>query len=990
MKELIPTHELPVKRILKSQGVERPFKINIDRLGLMRGLSHKKSELKEKKAKIIREQNILSETQRLAHLGNWEWEIGTTTVHWSDEMYRIYGLAPQSKRITYEEYMSRVHPDDRELVDSVLWKGYQRKQPHEVFHRIVHDNGIVRTLLLRGAVVTNEKNIPVKMYGTAQDITEMKQMEEDLQKAKKELELKVEERTCDLANAIKKLEAEIAERARAQYELRYEKEKLQKYLNIAKVIFLVINKKFEVELINKKGCEITGYSEKEILGKNWLSMLVPPGFQNMVEKTFNLLLKDEPRSLESFESPIVTKNGEEKLIAWYNTVVRSGSGSIIGILGSGEDITEKKAAEKALKQSEEKYRKLVENMNEGILVVNNDDVIRFVNEKFCRIVEYSENELLGKTACRIFPDDSHKKFMHNKIGRRHRGLAGQYEIHIQTKSGNSVWILVNATPVYDENGNVSGSMGIYSDITERKKYEAEITKLSLALSKSENSIVITDSNGKIEWVNQGFERLTGYTLEEVQGTSGEVLKKGRPVGISKSTYHFRQLVKEKKSVSYESRNLSKNGREYWMFTTLTPILGPANEIEKIIAVDSDITLRKKTEEELLEAKKMAEESARSKETFLANMSHEIRTPMNAIMGIIQLLQDTSLTQLQKRYLHSVNFAATSLLRIINDILDLSKIGSGKLNFEEITFSPEEIVNGLVNTFSCNAREKNLLLTAELDKNLPELLLGDPVRLNQVLSNLVTNAIKFTPTGKITVRAKVRKKMKKAVRLEFEVEDSGIGIPAERQPHIFKEFEQADFETSRHYGGTGLGLAIVKRLVELQDGQVSVVSEKNKGSLFTVILDFGYAKKTDEKFSAPHIEKIPKDVSLKRTKVLLVEDNDLNQLVACQFLKNWGFRVDIAPDGRDAVNMLRKKNYDLVLMDIQMPEMNGYEATDYIRKKFKDGKQEIPILAMTAHAFRDEEEKCLNLGMDGYISKPLNRELLYQKIYSLIQKKKAGV
>lgn len=973
-----------VKGKVTSKGLKRTLEYSMERFRLLKELSDKTKKLEEKTQEILLEQSKLSEAQKLAHIGNWEWDIGTKTVYWSDEMYRIFGLEPQSVKITYEEYMKRVLPEDRELLDSILWKGYQRKQERKAFIRIVHDNGMVRILLMRGAVLTDAKDSPVKMYGTAQDITEMKQMEDELQKSKKGLEIKVEERTSDLATAIKNLEKEIEERTKAQNELKYEKEKLQKYLRIAKVVFLVLNRNYEVELINKKGCEITGYSEKELLGKNWLE-IVPPGYKNSVERAFTLLMTGKEEPVEFFENAIITQSGEERLLAWHNTVVKNGSGSIVGILSSGEDITEKKSAERALQQSEEKYRKLVENMNEGILVVNNEDVIQFVNNKFCEIVGYSEKELLGQMAYQLLLEGNNKKFMKERMKRREQGITDQYEIKIRTKSDNSVWILVSATPVYDDYGKVIGSLGIHSDITERKNYEAEITKLSLALSKSENSIIITDNEGKIEWVNEGFERLTGYTIDEVKGTSGEVLRRGHPTGVSKSTSHFKHLLKEKKSVSYESHNYSKTDREYWMYTTLTPILNVNGELEKIIAVDSDITLRKKTEEELRKAKEVAEESARSKETFLANMSHEIRTPMNAIMGIIQLLQDTELTPQQKKYLISVDFAAGSLLRIINDILDLSKIGSGKLNIEEINFSPADVINGIINSASYNAKEKQLQLSSDIDPQIPAQLVGDPVRLNQILSNLVTNSIKFTDKGNIVVRAKVLQEKKKSVKVKFEVEDTGIGIPKDKQEVIFKEFEQADAKTSRRYGGTGLGLAIVKRLVDLMGGKISVKSEPDKGALFSVTLDFNIAKKEEIVFVAPRVENIPSTVTLQGIRVLLVEDNELNQMVASQFLKNWGIITEVVPDGKDAIEILRKKDYDMVLMDIQMPEMNGYETTDYIRNKFTGDKQKVPILAMTAHAFRDEEEKCLRAGMDGYISKPLSREALYNKIYSLLKK-----
>jgi len=527
---------------------------------------------------------------------------------------------------------------------------------------------------------------------------------------------------------------------------------------------------------------------------------------------------------------------------------------------------------------------------------------------------------------------------------------------------------------------------LQDEIEKREKSEREIKNLYFLIGKTDNAIVIAEKSGDIRWVNDGFIRLTGYALAEVQGTYGEILRRGEKTGLNPNNPLFNKLLKEKQSVTYESCNCKKDGTEYWSVSTLTPILNEEGEVESVVAVDSDITTRKKAEQDILNAKKLAEESSRAKELFLTNMSHEIRTPMNAIMGIVQLMQDMELDETQKKYLHSLQFAGESLLYIINDILDLAKIESGKMNIEKIGFNLTELIEELATAMQYKAKEKNISLLAEVPKDISGELVGDPVRLNQILTNLLGNAIKFTEKGHVKLIVKETKKADQKITLRFAVEDTGIGIEKEKQEIIFAAFEQAQKETSRKYGGTGLGLSIVKKLLELQGSTISIASELGKGSEFSFELTFPVSKnigKDPDKKKRPVLA-IP---DLTGKKILLVEDNALNQMVAEKFLEGMGLKISIASNGVEAVDMLKKNSYDIILMDIQMPEMDGYEATRYIRNNLNENIKNTPILAMTAHAFRDEEKKCKNAGMNDYISKPLNRNILQDKVIQLLNSPK---
>ncbi len=387
-------------------------------------------------------------------------------------------------------------------------------------------------------------------------------------------------------------------------------------------------------------------------------------------------------------------------------------------------------------------------------------------------------------------------------------------------------------------------------------------------------------------------------------------------------------------------------------------------------------------ESLIQAKEAAEHSAKAKEEFLANMSHEIRTPMNAIMGVTDFLNDTELSEVQRNYLDIIKNSADNLLVIINDILDLSKIESGKLVFEETAVKPSSIINTIIESCRPRFEKKNLAIYTELDPKMPESFLGDPVRFNQILLNLFTNAIKFTIEGSITIGSKLVEEDAKTVLLRFYVADTGIGIPRDKFDVIFSSFTQATNATTRKYGGTGLGLSISQKLVEMQDGQMYLESEVVKGSTFS--FEIRFKKNTEQRLGKrkkePSTFEIPQKLDNVGTKsILLAEDNEVNQMLVVTLLEQWKYHVDVAENGKKAIEMLQGKNYDLILMDVHMPELDGYDATKAIRKELGAAKSKVPIIAMTASALQGEAERCLEAGMDDYISKPFNKNILYEKI-----------
>ncbi len=418
-----------------------------------------------------------------------------------------------------------------------------------------------------------------------------------------------------------------------------------------------------------------------------------------------------------------------------------------------------------------------------------------------------------------------------------------------------------------------------------------------------------------------------------------------------------------------------------------------------VVVARDITEQKRIEKEFIEAKvfaelateiaeeakskaesatRIAEDAVKAKQQFLSNMSHEIRTPMNAIIGFTKVVLKTELSAKQKEYLMAIKMSGDALIVLINDILDLAKVDAGKMSFEETPFKMAMSISAMLHLFEQKIQEKNLMLMKEYDTRIPTVLVGDAVRLHQIILNLVSNAVKFTNSGIITVRVTLLTEEEDKVTIRFSVTDTGIGIPEDKIEKIFENFQQASSGTSRLYGGTGLGLAIVKQLVEAQGGKILVESTIEKGSTFSFELSFRKTKSAAEE--EPLIMEV--DKRIKDIRVLVVEDMALNQLLMKTLLDDFGFERDIASNGKIAIEKMATEKYDIILMDLQMPEMNGFEATEYIRNQLH---LSIPIIALTADVTTVDLAKCRAVGMNDYIAKPVDEKLLYSKIISLVNK-----
>jgi len=512
-------------------------------------------------------------------------------------------------------------------------------------------------------------------------------------------------------------------------------------------------------------------------------------------------------------------------------------------------------------------------------------------------------------------------------------------------------------------------------VTERRQAEAALqaseAKFSQAFIASTYAIIITRAaDGVIVEVNPAFETMVGYCRAEVLGKSTLDLALWED---SQDRQHFLSvLIESGRADAQEYRFRKKSGAI--LIGLLSARLFTLNNERVLLGNITDITERKQIEEELARSRDAAQAANRAKSEFLANMSHEIRTPMNAVIGLTHLALETDLTLKQQDYLHKIQSSGQALLGLINDILDLSKIEADRLELEQIPFSLDQVLDRIATMTSLKAEEKGLTFGFHLDPATPRRLLGDPLRLGQILLNLVNNAVKFTAQGEVVVSVSPVARAGAQVRLCFAVRDTGIGILPAQQARLFEVFSQADGSTTRRYGGTGLGLAISKKLADLMGGEISVESAPGVGSTFTFVLPFtldvSAAEAQLEVMPASEVAASPAPSTVVGARALLVEDNDINQMVAREILEGFGLVVEIAGDGRAAVELLRANptRCTLVLMDLQMPEMDGFEATRIIREELG---LDLPIIAMTAHALADERQHCLASGMNDHVAKPID-------------------
>ena len=624
----------------------------------------------------------------------------------------------------------------------------------------------------------------------------------------------------------------------------------------------------------------------------------------------------------------------------------------------------------------------------GYYVIDSRGYFTEINDTVLNWLGLAKEEILAGMALKnILTEESVRAYADNQLIFEKNGQLRDLHLVLKKKDGSDMIVSANLEAIRTSSGSMAGTKAYLFDITKLKRTnelleESESMYRSL-IEESAQMLFTADTQGRFTYVSNRLKKTIGYSNRDLLGKlfasiyDGEWRKKA-------IEFYNSQLQNKVEETSYLLPIIIKTGERLWIEQVATLIRKNNNIVGYRFAL-YDITERLKTQEAMQEAARMAMEAKEMQQTFLGKMSHEIRTPMNGVVGMVNLLNTTPLTQEQQEFVDGIKESSVNMIRIINDILDVTKIQSGKLVFEDTDLILKNLVNGVIFALKAGAEKKGIKLIQHIDSQIPEVLIADPVRLNQVLLNLADNALKFTDKGSISIQVRVKESRADGMTLEFIVADTGSGIPENEVHAIFESFTQAESDTTRKYGGTGLGLTIAKQLIEQQGGEIKVISREGKGTTFTFTFNFKLAKTRELLDKSVAAETAIR--TLEGYSILLVEDNVMNQRVAKYTIEKWGAKLTIADRGAQAVELVANNHFDIILMDIQMPEMNGVQATTKIRKELKCN---TPIMAMTASVMQGERDNCVKAGMNDYISKPFNPQELNQKIWQLLPKPEALV
>jgi two-component system sensor histidine kinase/response regulator len=747
-------------------------------------------------------------------------------------------------------------------------------------------------------------------------------------------------------------------------------------------IILLSDEQGRILEANDRAVAAYGYSGEELLGLSRRDLRTPEAQANVeslvkrLEQEDGVVYETTHRRKDGTAFPLEVSS---RLIhidgkRFYQSIAR--------------DITERKRAEEELLE----FKTAVEQSGDGIALSGLDGRLRWVNEAWARMHGYRADEVIGRHLG-IFHTQEQLETEVNPFNERLLATgSNEGEVGHARKDGTTFPTWMSTTLLMDANGKPFRLLAMARDITERKRAEEALqeseARYQVLIRTAMDGFIVADLEGRLLEVNDAYCVMVGRSREELLSLRISDLDCVEPP--ERTPARIQQVIALGWD-RFESKHRHADGRV--IDVEVSAVYFAARGL--LLGFLRDITERKRTEEErqrhaeemqrkneeLAAAVAAAREATELKSRFLANMSHEIRTPMNGVLGMSELLLSTPLDLEQREYAEGIQHSVDALLSLINDILDISKIEAGKLELECIPFDPAQIMEQVRATLATRAQTKGLDVACAADPALPRLVAGDPGRLRQVLVNLAGNAVKFTERGEVVIHAELAEQTAERVTIRFSIRDTGIGIAPEQRSRIFESFVQADDSTTRRYGGTGLGLAISKQLVELMGGQMGVESEPGRGSRFW--FSATYAKRREgelevEEQKAAAVLLADSARGEAKGRILVAEDNPVNQRIALRILEKAGYQAEAVGDGKQALEALAKNPYDLVLMDVQMPEMDGFQATAEIRR-LEAATRRTPIIAMTANAMAGDRERCLGAGMDDYISKPVRREELHEVV-----------
>lgn len=891
--------------------------------------------------RAARSSDRLKDIERIAHFGHWELDWKTKSEYWSEELYHIldYDLSITPNRGALH---NKVHKEDLEALQKAYDKLWQHQQGFQQNYKIKTATGATKYIEEDCKGEFNEKGQLLRVVGIVRDVTEQQAQNQQLDESHQAVD--------DLEYALNQ-----------------------------STMVLMLDEHKKIISANSNFYKHTGYQLEEVIGRTFDmtdSSYHSKWFLKIIWETTNrgevwkgeLKSKDKEGNTYWTDTAIVPFMDEQQNVSKY-IVLQYDITSRKEIEGELERNNEAEFAK--LYQQQQRYIQEIEKRSiewdrffrlstEMISVMEPDGVIRRVNPTFAKALHYSPKDLVGRSAFDfIHPNDVEMSREVNKAIKndiyvinfvnRWRNYYGEYR-----------WMSWRA--VMDKETQISYC--VTRDITEQRLASQKIEDFTHTLNQTA-LVQVLNKQEEIISVNRKFCEISGYTEEEVLGSL---------YGTFSNTAFNEQLWRELhmtiragKIWQGELQEYDKEENIYWTHTSIVPFLDDRGQVSHYIVTQSDITSRKQLEEKLREAKKEAEKNAKIKEDFLANMSHEIRTPMNGVLGFSRLLLQTKMTNIQHEYAQSIYSSAENLLVIVNDILDVSKMESGTFQLKEVPFHLKKRVEESLSILKVSVQKKKLEFNIHIDPKIPTMILGVPDRLSQVLINLVGNAIKFTKTGSIVLTISLKGDV-----LLFKVIDTGIGIPEDKLEIIFESFTQAESYTTREYSGTGLGLSISKKLVSAMGGKIGVKSQLGQGSTFFFTLPFKRIEQKDNDNQEEYKKVAPPKAAVPL--VLVVEDNKVNQELVLIYLNLLECECHLAENGLEALDFFSKHQYDLILMDVQMPKMDGMAATSSIREENK----KVPIIAMSAHALEREKQKCFEIGMNDYLAKPFKMEAL-QKV-----------
>lgn len=874
-------------------------------------------------------EKIVKEAGRIAQVGGWEIDPESGRPNWSEEIYKIHELDPK-QATELDQAINYYAPEARPIIRDHYQKLVEEGREFDLELPLItaKNNPIWVRAVGKREILANGKP---RIFGIVKDITRSK----------------------------------LAQLHSKSYE---------KLFRLSTQPVAIANFDGYFTDLNPSWETMLGWSEAELKSKPFLEFVHPEDLEKTIQES-QALQNRRTQSL-GFTNRYLCKDGSSRALAWYVTTDWETQKYFCIV----QDITEKTRQEAELKRLHKEATNYKYAMDQAgiVSVADRAGRISYVNDMFCEISGYPREVLLGSDH-RIINSGYHPPgFFKNLWATIGRGDVWRGEIRNRAKNGSLYWVDTTIVPLRNEVGEVDSYLSLRNIITRKKQIEADLLLKEERLEQAQHiakmgSWEFNPITTQVIWSNELY-RIWELDPESIENLYQAYLSRVHPEDLETLTSIISNALKSGEGYKVEHRLLFPDGRIKFITGIGESLKDKEGKVIGLRGVAIDSTEIKNMQAQLVQAKEVAESAAKAKSEFLSMMSHEIRTPMNGVLGITNLLMEDDPSSHQLEYLQTLQFSAKNLLGIINDILDFSKIEAGRVQLEATTFNLKDLLSIVKKVNQPKADERINRIRLLYDDELPNLFIGDPVRINQIMTNLVGNAVKFTEYGIVTISAGMLSRGQEDCTLEIAVKDTGIGIPEEDQNHIFERFSQAGSDTTRRFGGTGLGLTITKRLLELMGSTIQVKSKPGEGATFSFQITLPTAKKARPDRNSGLPKSLRKSLDLN---VLLVDDNPVNIMVAGKLLSNWGVRTRFVENGRQAVEAAKTGDFDLILMDLQMPVMDGYDASKTIRE-FDD---HTPIIALTADAMPEVEEKIRRHGIDSLIIKPFDPLDLYQKLKS---------